>query len=213
LLLKVLKKTKTRNINRPLRLKICSLVLYSSSRRGTDRAPADEQHRQLQGVMRMRFRFALILLGMLGVRTAGAQLVQPAAVRSLTARQAAWPPLPDSTCLACVARKPSRHEAFSDTAMWSAITIDTTGHHHHALVGFLVGAAAGGVIGFAVAQREAHRCEVESCGDGPRLEALNIPLCGFAGAVVGGVIGSMIRTDSASQPNRPNRRGEAAAKE
>ena len=144
----------------------------------------------------MRFGLVVILLGMLGVRTTGAQLMQPAAVRGLGGRRAAWPPLPDSTCLACVAREPSRHGAFSNTAMWSAVTIDTTGHHHrHALVGFLVGAAAGGVIGFAAAQREAHRCEVESCGDGPRLEALNIPLCGVAGAVVGGVIGWMIRTD------------------
>ena len=63
----------------------------------------------------MRFGLVVMLFGMLGVRTTGTQLVQPAAVRALTASQAAWPPLPDGNCLACIARGPSRHGAFSDT--------------------------------------------------------------------------------------------------
>ena len=143
----------------------------------------------------MRFGLVVMLLGMLGVRTTGAQRVQPAAVRGLSARQAMWPPLPDSACLACVARGPSRHGTFSDTVMWSAVAGDSTGHHRHPLAGFLVGAAAGGVIGYALAQREASKCEVESCGDGPHLEVqFDVPLFGVAGAVVGGFIGWMIRT-------------------
>ena len=79
--------------------------------------------------------------------------------------------------------------------MRSAVTGDSTGHHRHALAGFLVGAATGVVIGYAVAQREASKGEVESCGDGPHLEVqFDVPLFGLAGAVVGGFIGWVIRT-------------------
>jgi len=76
--------------------------------------------------MRQRFGLVVLVLGLLGVRTAGAQRVQPAAVRDLTARQAVCPPLNDGTCLACVARGPGRHGASLDTAAWSAVTDDST---------------------------------------------------------------------------------------
>ena len=145
--------------------------------------------------MWLRFSVVVMLLGMLGVRTIGAQLAQPAAVRRLAARQAVWPPLADGSCLACVAHGPSRHGAFSDTAMRSAATHDSTGHRHP-FAGFVVGAAAGGVIGYGLALRETRMCLFSVCDDGNhRRVRFYVPLFGLAGAVAGGFIGRMIRTE------------------
>lgn len=99
--------------------------------------------------MRRRIGLVVIVLGLLGVRTTGAQLVQPAAVRDLTARHAVWPPLQDATCLACVARGYSGHRASPDTAAWSAIADE----HLHPIAGVIVGAGVGVVIAlFQVAE-------------------------------------------------------------
>ena len=49
--------------------------------------------------MRRRFGLVMMVLGLLGAHTTGAQLVQPTAVRDHTACHAVWPPPQDGTCL------------------------------------------------------------------------------------------------------------------
>jgi hypothetical protein len=144
--------------------------------------------------MRRRFGFVVMLLGMLGMRTTGAQLVQPAAVRDLTARHAVWPPLNDATCLACFARGRGRQGASPDTAAWSAVTDDSTGHRHP-VAGLIVGAAAGVLIAYVHDQNDARKCQGPSCEAGPPEFVFTGPLFGFAGAVIGGFIGWLFRTE------------------
>jgi hypothetical protein len=65
--------------------------------------------------------------------------------------------------LACVAHGPSRRGAFSDTAVPSAVTDDSTGHRH-TMTGVIVGAVAGGVFAYIRAQNDARKCR----GGGPQ---------------------------------------------
>jgi hypothetical protein len=159
--------------------------------------------------MRRRFSLVVVLLGMLEVRTAGAQFAQPAAVRGLTAHQAVWPSPNDGTCLACVARGPGRHGASLDTAAWPAVTDDSTDklssgpapprfiieYHRHPVAGAIVGAAVGVLIAYVHAANDANKCHNDRCQVIAVEPAITVPLFGLAGAVVGGFIGWMIRTE------------------
>jgi len=146
--------------------------------------------------MRRRFGLVVMMLGMLGVRTASAQLAQPAAFRGLTARQVVWPPLNDGSCLACVVRGGGHQGASPDTAAWSAVTDDSTDQlrselrHAHSLIierqrhpvaGAVVGAAAGVLIALVHAQNDARKCHSDSCQPGAIEPVVTVPLFGLAG--------------------------------
>ena len=72
---------------------------------------------------------------------------------------------------------------------------DSTGHRHP-LAGAIVGAVAGVAFAYVHAQNDARKCQGQSCEAGPNLEVVfTVPLFGVAGAVIGGFIGWMIRTE------------------
>ena len=122
--------------------------------------------------MRWRFGLVVMLLGMLGVRIAGAQLVQPAAVRDLAAQQAVWPLHSEL--------RPAR------------LIIE---RHRHPVAGAVVGAGVGVLIALVHASNDANKCQNDRCQVGAIEPVITIPLFGVAGAVVGGFIGWMIRTE------------------